>query len=99
MQAKNRRRKMVLISSRHRHEIKCGGAQDIGNYFKYVSTLKCQTVWDSYGEFIPWFGKPNRHAIKFTGALLQQSRIARRVKCNSSIIQCLVILHFCKEGD
>lgn len=99
MQMKKRGKKMVLISSRRRHEIKCRGAQDIGNYFRYVSTLKCQTVWDSYGEFIPWFGRPNRHAIKFTGALLQQSRIAGRVKCNSNIIQYLVILYFYKEGD
>lgn len=45
------------------------------------------------------FGKPNRHAIKFTGALLEESRIAGRVKCNSNRIQYLASLYFHKKDE
>lgn len=45
------------------------------------------------------FGRPYRHAIKFTGALLEQSRIAGRVKCSSNRIQYLAILYFYREDE
>lgn len=87
-------KKTVLINNSHRHEIKWGGAQDVGNYFKYFSALKCQTVWDSYGEFIHWFGRPNRYAIKLTRAEVQQGRVAGKVMCNNNTIYYLVISYF-----